>query len=292
MIKQEVINLIRNDATYHEILSELDLYDYELLHLYYQWLFLRRKKLPEDIAERMRQDYLQYFSFINLKRDKIMLIADSHLGSKYENLLYLEQAKEIAKKRKINTIFHGGDIGDGLVEHNPIHKNYQEQIEYILAKYSFFEDMDQYIMGGNHDRRYKESGLDILKLISELYENVTPIGYYQSYFKVFEKIISFEHNSKIRKKNKLINPDFIIAAHSHKGVFKNGEVKLPTASDINPNCEPINSEPGFEILITSKDKTGVNLNFERYETTENGPEKTKVKTYHLSNNKKRHRQIS
>ena len=281
MIKQDVINLIREDASYLEILKELDLYSYELLHMYYKWLFYRNGKLPLDIAERMKSDYIQNCSFKNLKKDKILIIADSHIGSKYENLLYLEQAKEVAKKRKIDKVFHGGDIGDGLIDYLPIYKDYYDQLEYILAAYSFFEDMEQYIMGGNHDRRYRDHGMDILKLLPELYPNVTPIGYYQSYFKVYNKIISFEHNSKIRKKNKLITPEFIISAHSHKGVFKKEEVKLPTASDSNPNHEPIDTEPGFDILTTTKDKNGINLTFERYITTMNGPEKSKVKTYYL-----------
>jgi len=281
MIKQDVINLIKEDASYKEILNELDLYSYELLHMYYKWIFHKHHNLSPEIVERMKSDYIQNCSFKNITKDKILLIADSHIGSKYENLLYLEQAKEIAKKRRIKTIFHGGDLGDGLIDYLPIYKDYYDQIEYILAAYSFFEDMDQYIMGGNHDRRYKDHGLDILKLLPEIYPNITPIGYYQSYFKVYNKIISFEHNSKMRKKNKLINPEFIISAHSHKGVFKKEEVKLPTASDSNPNHEPIDSEPGFDVLTTYKHKKDIKLIFERYTTTLNGPEKQKVKTYHL-----------
>lgn len=284
MIKQDIIKLIREDATYKEILTELNLYSYELLHMYYSWLFHRKTKVPADVVNRMKKDYIQNCTFTTLKKDKVLLVADSHIGSKHENLLYLEQAKYVAKKRKIHKVFHGGDIGDGLIESYPIYKNHYDQIEYVLAAYSFFEDMEQYIMGGNHDRRYRDYGLDLLKLLPELYPNVTPVGYYQSYFKIYNKLISFEHNSKIRKKNKLIKPEFIISAHSHKGVFKSSEVKLPTASDSNPNHEPINTEPGFDILTTKKDNKGINLIFERYITTKEGPEKAKVKTYCLQKN--------
>ena len=283
MLKQDVIKLIREEVPYQDILEELDLYNYELLYMYYKWLFQKKNDLPQDIIDKMKKDYKNNCSFINLQADKILLISDTHIGSKYENLMYLEQAKEIAKKRKINKLFHGGDIGDGFIESEPIYKGYYDQIEYLLAAYSFFEDMEQYIMGGNHDRRYKDNDLDLLKLLPEVYPNINPIGYYQTYFKVYNKLISFEHNSKIRKNNKLIKPEFIIAGHSHKGVFKQNEVKLPTLSDSHPNNECIDSEPGFDILITKKDNTGINLNFERYITTENGPEKTKVKTYHLKN---------
>ena len=61
---------IRSDEPYFRNgkAKELDLYSYELLHMYYKWLFYRNGKLPLDIAERMKSDYIQNCSFKNLKK--------------------------------------------------------------------------------------------------------------------------------------------------------------------------------------------------------------------------------
>ena len=123
---------------------------------------------------------------------------------------------------------------------------------------------------------------DILKLLKETNPNIIPIGYRQAYFRIFNKVIVLEHESRLHKTNHhLVNPNFIIAGHSHKSRFKEKEVHVPTLSDVVPNKDEKDIEPGFMILETSKEKKKVNLDFTRYITTENGPEKTKQKIYTL-----------
>jgi predicted phosphodiesterase len=93
-----------------------------------------------------------------LKEDPILIIADSH--SPYQNAELLHKAFAIAKKRKIKTLIHAGDLIDAA-EYNSQAKNeakYSIQEEIAAARSivdtaaQFFDTM--YFIPGNHDEYY------------------------------------------------------------------------------------------------------------------------------------------
>lgn len=279
-MKQKIINMIDNNYTFFDILIENNLQDYELLNIIY-YLLTKEKDISKDSLKRIRNIFYQNFSFINLTESKILIISDTHLGSNNQNIEYIEQAEFIARKEQVENIFHLGDIGDGQVD-KTMFTTIKDEVEYLLEHYSFFYEYPQYLLGGNHDEKYQKEGYDILKILKEINSNIIPIGYREAYFRIFNKVIALEHESKTKKQSKhIINPNFIITGHSHKSRFKETEVYVPTLSDVITNKDVIGNEPGFMMLETKKENKKVNLDFTRYQMTNNGPEKVKQKIYTL-----------
>lgn len=275
--KEQVLKLQEQDLTFSEIVELTDTKPYELLSLYESIINQKEITLPWDIEFKMRKEYLKHVIFTNITAKKIICISDSHLGSKDENIDYLRQTKHYIKKENIKYLLHGGDIGDGMVDYHRKYGKYDTQVAHILEDYLYLPNTEQYLLGGNHDARYKKKGLEILKKLEEQDHKIHGVGYYQAYFKIYDKIISLEHNSYIRKRNKLITPDYIIAGHSHKFNCKENRILLPTCSDDNP----MNTEdfiPGFIVLESNKKKNNVTISVTQYKYTEHGPQKVKTKS--------------
>lgn len=280
-MKQKIITMLESNLEIEDIILETDLPNYELLNMFYYILSKESNNISSETIKRMRNLFYQNFSFLNMQDEKVLIISDTHIGSSEQNIEYLKQAEYTAKQEQIKKIFHLGDIGNGQIDKTMFNKMSKE-IEYLLEVYNCFSSYTQYILGGNHDEKYKNEGYDILKLLKQTNPNIVPIGYRQAYFRIFNKVIALEHESKLRKKHHhLVNPNFIIAGHSHKCRFKEKEVYVPSLSDVVTNKNETDIEPGFLILETSKEKKKVNLDFSRYQTTENGPEKILQKTYTL-----------
>lgn len=279
-MKQKIINMIDNNYSFSDILIENNLQDYELLNIIY-YLISKEKNISKESLKKIRNILYQNFSFLNLTESKLLIISDTHLGSSNQNIEYIEQAEDIANKEQVNSIFHLGDIGDGQVD-KTMFTTIKDEVEYLLETYNFFTEYPQYLLGGNHDEKYKKEGYNILKLLKEINANIIPVGYREAHFRIFNKVIALEHESKSKKQSKhIINPNFIIAGHSHKSRFKENEVYIPTLSDVITNKDVEGNEPGFMILETKKESKKTILEFTRYQTTNNGPEKIKEKIYTL-----------
>lgn len=280
-LTEQVINLLKEEATYKDILESLNLKKYELLQIYYNIINNPKYKIPWDLEFKVRTDYLKKVNFKIFKDEIILFVSDTHFGSLGENIAYLEQLKEIVKKNHITTIIHGGDIGDGMDSYKKEYNNYEKQIEHIENIYPVFPNTTQYIIAGNHDKKYKDRGIDILKILENKDKSLIGVGYYQAYFRINDKIISLEYNSKMNSKNILIQPDYRILGHGH--VYKSSQSKtyLPTLSDnmTDPNIN-IN-KPGFVILKAQRERTQENLIFDRYEINKSGYVKTKTNSYKI-----------
>lgn len=278
--QQMVINLAKNNYKFNDILEESAFSKSELLLIMYK-LIHSKECLPWDIELNLRSEYLNNFSFITLTDSRVIFISDTHLGSIDENVTYLEQVHDFIRHEKIEILFHGGDIGDGMIKPHPNYNSYSSQINHILDCYADSDDVYQYILAGNHDARYKNQKMDILNELVALKSSIVSLGYYQAYFKVFDKIISFEHNSHMNIKNKLVKSDFTIAGHSHIGLLGDNKVRLSTLSDSMPHRNSKDNLPGFMTLTTSKDKNKVKLYFRHYNVSKRGIQKVKTKEYIL-----------
>lgn len=276
MTKNEFKNLILNNITYEEILDTYNIEKYKLLYYYYY--LIKSNDLEKDILNRVINEYLDNINFISLEDNNILLISDQHLGSKEENIIYQELAEDFRINNNIDLVFHGGDIGDGMLDY---HKNYgtvPQQIDHILETIPKIGG-EKYLLAGNHDYRYLRKGYDILSLLEED-ETIHGIGYFESYFKVYDKNISFTHNSKLDN-SKLLDKDFTISGHSHVFRANNNRVKLPALSDNNPNRNFEDSAPGFVLLKTNKVDNQVVLDFTRYIVNNDNYKKDKTKQYTL-----------
>lgn len=278
-LQQEIITLTSKGFTISELEAKLSLKRRNLIKEYYRLLINSKAFLTEQNYQFIHTEYLANCCFKEFPEGKIAFISDAHIASKHENLEYLRQVKEFLIENEIEYLLDGGDIGDGMVEYAKEYASYQKQLEHILEVYNF-GPIKQYILGGNHDAKYKRknSSYDLLNLLEENNPNVEAVGYYQAYFKLGNNVISFQHNSYYNKT--FIGRDFSILGHAHYLNYKDSTVILPTLSDSFPNSQQPKN-PGFLVLDHNRDNNHTSLEFTSYKTTSNGLEKGKIKRYSL-----------
>ena len=116
-----------------------------------------------------------------LERIKLLLISDTHLGSKYDRLDILRYLYEEAEDRNVNYVLHSGDLTEGRSDREEqIYQlkeiSYTGQRDYVVEKYPK-SSIPTYIVAGNHDFWWiKRSGADIVKDICERREDLTYLG--------------------------------------------------------------------------------------------------------------------
>ena len=276
--QKEILTLLLKGFTTKNLEEIFLIPKQKLVKEYYHILNNRRHLLTSEEYAIIYQAYLDNYSFKDFSNEKIIFIADTHIGSKNENLEYLRQVKDFIKQNKFKYLIHAGDLGDGMVNYHRKVSTYPKQIEHILANYDLGEDIYQYILGGNHDKKYQKRSKDILQLLREQKPNIENIGYYQAYFTINALPISLEHGS--HQNQIFVNPSFRILGHAHYLKFKESSLILPPLCDGFPNKE-IYGEPGFVTLESSKDDKDVILDFTSYGITENGPEQSLNRIYTL-----------
>lgn len=94
------------------------------------------------------------------------IAGDSHLSSKKERTDELEAMYDIFKNEGVSTVFHPGDITEGVgvyrgQELEVKHYGQEAQIEYAVATYPKRDGVNTYFITGNHDlRAYERGGVD------------------------------------------------------------------------------------------------------------------------------------
>ncbi len=166
------------------VAMDLDLKDYEVFGLlemlkqygyYFQVIDNKIVKLKTQIQGNI------YQVPNNLDHLKLLMISDTHLGSKYDRLDILKYLYQEAERRKANYILHSGDLTDGksnrdeqvyqLKEHS-----YTGQRDYVVENYPKSE-IPTYYIAGNHDLWWiKQCGADICQDIANKREDLTYLG--------------------------------------------------------------------------------------------------------------------
>lgn len=278
-LQQEIINLLNKDYKTTDLETKLSIKNWKLIKEYYKLLIKNRAFLTETEYQLVLSEYLANCCFEKFPEGKIAIISDAHIASKFENLEYLKQAKTFFAKNNIKYLLDGGDVGDGMVEYAKAYATYEKQLDHILDIYNF-GSIKHYILGGNHDAKYKVKNpdYDLLNLLEKNNPNIEAVGYYQAYFKLGKSTISFQHNSYYKKS--FIGRDLSILGHSHYLSYKDSTVVIPTLSDSFPNIQN-SSQPGFLILDYKQDNNCSVLEFTNYKTSLQGIEKGKTKKYYL-----------
>lgn len=276
---RDVLEQLIAGENFDSVLVEYQLNKYELLASLRKEILTYKKSFDLEQREQLKSIYLDSYSMLDLTDQKVVFISDTHCASKKENPEYFPVILDFCRDHGIFYLFHGGDIGDGLVE---AHRNYQipiKQIEHILDVYPEDKCIRQYLLGGNHDAKYLKYGYDLLKILSSEKRNVYPLGYSQSYFTVYGYPISFEHHSKIRSKYRLVEFPFVIAGHAHKSRFAEDFIKLPTLSDDIHMENVMEGRPGFVVMETISHEFDFELIFSRYSFSNLKPRKEETYTY-------------
>lgn len=116
------------------------------------------------------------------KKIKFGLIGDTQLGSKYAQITHLHRFYDICKANHVHTVYHTGDLTDGL-KMRPGHE-YElycigaNQLERDVEKnYPKVEGITTYFISGNHDASlYKQFGYDICEAIAASRPDMVYLG--------------------------------------------------------------------------------------------------------------------
>ena len=85
-----------------------------------------------------------------LPDNKIIIISDTHFGSKFEKLRYIYEVFEFAKAHGVKTILHGGDIIEGNVKNKKGFSSIK-QANYFVERYPHDDEITTHALFGNHD---------------------------------------------------------------------------------------------------------------------------------------------
>lgn len=201
----------------------------------------------------------QVFNIDEGSEFKFIVISDTHFGSVFENIEYLDYVYEYASKNDINYILHAGDLIEGSYDDfgrcKEEYKTIDSQVEHVLKDYSYDKNIKNMILLANHDvYSIYHYGVDIVPLLSER-EDFQILGYRCAYIKVNDKYISLKHEiSRLKNnlKDYLTLIDFIGHSHQYRCNYNktNTRVRVPTLSDMRSN------------LIVNKGFLVCNINFD------------------------------
>lgn len=113
---------------------------------------------------------------------KFAIIGDTQIGSKYTQLTYLHDFYDICKESGVNTVFHTGDLTDGLKmrvghEYELYEVSADEMRDDVVKNYPKREGVVTYFITGNHDASiYKHVGYDIGQAIANLRPDMKYLG--------------------------------------------------------------------------------------------------------------------
>lgn len=105
---------------------------------------------------------------------RVILVSDTHLGSKHDNIDGLEEMFDRAVKIGAKTILHSGDLVDGAFAHRDMYlylrdecQTFDGQYERVVTKWPRREGVKTYFIAGNHDHFFQTNvGGDICRHIA------------------------------------------------------------------------------------------------------------------------------
>ncbi len=118
------------------------------------------------------------------------VVADTHLCSRYQQLTHLWDFYRICGRRKIDTVFHCGDIVDGEriyrgQEYELFVHGADGQTDYAVAHYPNVKGIRTRMISGNHDASFMSTaGYNVAKRIAALRADITFIGDYLAFITV------------------------------------------------------------------------------------------------------------
>lgn len=266
-IPKEITNILvqqYNKTSIKDLISQTNLSKQEIISI----LLNNRIKLKQE-------DILS----LNIEDKKIAIISDTHIGSIYENINYLNKVYEFCTSKGITTILHAGDLLQSNIKNvNKKYQNPYKQIEHLVSLYPQDKNITNYITFGNHDFHIL---CKITDSINNLYlrNDLQPLGVKRTYIKWQGKIISVIHECP-KYRITIPNLETIINIHGHRHNLKytNTSIYVPTLSD---NIMTYSNEdiplPGFLILYLENNE----LNIESYSIDANTINKGLVFTKHI-----------
>lgn len=223
--KEKILKLISENETPETILKKLKINE-EILkkeienlkldghnitrQFYYNGMqkYILQKAVPDNITH-----------IIGVPKNGIfraLATSDYHIGSKKQNIQYINRVYEFASNNDIHIIFNCGDLVEGMLNTNFHHSHY-EQIEYLLENHPYDENIISLISLGNHDANLiRTEGLDIHTIINQNRNDLVSLGYGPSKIGIYNNEILMCHiASEIKDQSSKLK----LTGHGHRYHF-------------------------------------------------------------------------
>lgn len=177
--------LINKKKSLEEICTLLELKDYEVIGIVellkengelYDYVNGQLIKLKKPV----KSD--EVYSIPNtLEHLRLLLLSDTHLGSKYDRVDILRYLYAKAEDTNTNYVLHSGDLTEGLSGrpqqlYEIREASYTGQRDYAIEKYPE-SNIPTYLISGNHDLWWiKQCGADIVRDICNHRDNMHYLG--------------------------------------------------------------------------------------------------------------------
>jgi len=173
---------------------------------------------------------------------RFLAISDTHFGSDFDCIDYLDKIYDYAICQNISIIFHLGDLIDGVKYATKLWlPSVHEQLEYVISNYPKDNSVKNYILLGNHDAySISKNGFDIAKQLFEMREDFLFLGYTKAKVSLFDFYIYLMHMYRdvdivCCEKRKIPQIRLHLAGHFHvASIFVNSNclhVRVPTLSN-------------------------------------------------------------
>lgn len=163
--KYEVLGLIKevNDEGLYQIIDVANGY-----------------QISKNVAQPKR---VYQHSFGDVVKKKIMVISDSHMGSIYQMIDYLNFLYDYAQKEGITDVYHIGDIVDGHYINRPEQLyalssiGFDAQLKNVIDNYPYRPGITTYFILGNHDETHiRNGGANIGTAIGRIRQDMKYLG--------------------------------------------------------------------------------------------------------------------
>lgn len=114
-------------------------------------------------------------------------ITDTHLGSIYQQLTFLEHAYTLFERLGITDVYHSGDVAEGAYMYrSQIYETFvhgaDQQVEYVINKFPYRPTIKTRFITGNHDLSFLgRAGYDIGVAIAQRREDMEYLGQERAY---------------------------------------------------------------------------------------------------------------
>ena len=189
--EERLVSYLKKDCTIEYLSEMLELSRLELLG-YIEELRLKGYEIQNYdsmfriITQPLQKDNKYELYTGELTPLKFCVVSDTHLCNKKQQLTLLNLVYDECAKRGITTVFHCGDITDGMSK-RPEHiyelfcLGADEQVQYVVDNYPKREGITTYFISGNHDGwHFKNGGIDVGKMISNYRPDMIYLGFQKS----------------------------------------------------------------------------------------------------------------
>lgn len=191
---EKLKELTKNKISLTDVCKELNINSYEVLGLLHtlrlQGINIVIQKRDDDIymynygEMELENNNKYHFVTNDLNEFKFVIIADTRLGSKYQQLSILNDIYQKAYTMGYNNIFLVGNISEGLYPLTNVYSEDNflddtlEQVDYITNNYPYIEGMKTYFITGLKDEKHlKNNKINLGKRISSVRNDMIYLGH-------------------------------------------------------------------------------------------------------------------